>query len=60
MTNSITSLTGESLKFEIGQDVTEEPKPNLLIHPLSPELESQRLFNNGAVIYSNSRNKYII
>lgn len=50
MTNSFASLTGESSKFEVGQDLTEEVKPNLLIHPLSPELESQRLFNNGAVI----------
>lgn len=52
MTNSFASLTGESSKFEIGQDVVEEPKPSLLIHPLSPELESQRLFNNGVVIWT--------
>lgn len=34
------------MKIETGQEIVEQSNSEVIIHPLSPELESQRIFKN--------------
>lgn len=49
MTDSLTNSTDDSAKVESGLEVTGQSKSEILIHPLSPELEYHQNSNNNMV-----------